>query len=627
MKYIITFFFLFSFCFSQNLQDLLDDYKNNSDLSNKTIDESIGHLRVYTQDQLIKMQYHKLSDILKELRLLNLNNNRYSTKNLSNAGFKTSVSTSVKLFINNHEVSSIYTLSPFSMWDDLPLDFISHIEVYNGNSSFSLGSEPGANYIKIYTKSPYRLNASQLKTIVSNDKSRSFGFTQSTVLENNWAYLLYAGTQKNNDEKYYKNQTIYNNSLKKYLYLTLQKDSTQLDIGYAEVLKDNYLGYSVDSIPDDGELKDRDYYISYTNSYLNDKSLKTILSYDANERKYEESNSEGILFPNFPTYYSEDLEFEKYNAYLSKNFNYKNNNLLLAVNYTHKKKKLKNRVITTSTQTLSNTKLSNFENENIYSLMIEDKYKINDKLYLTANAKFDKYIRNETLEDSFEKLLRIGSIYLPTENLGFKFFLSQSYIPPTFYYVDFANANNKNLKSQKIKYASLESVYSKDNHKISLLLSRIIANDLISFASDGYYNVPVSVIANSYNINYDYTLNNSDIIQVNFYKTNSNQAQSNSSSGGYIKYMGGYKQFDYFTSLILKKGYIFDGYEIKDGYDFSVGTSYKINKNMTLSLKAENILNKSIKTLYADHTNITAPSYFTLRDYESKYSLSFKWLF
>jgi hypothetical protein len=614
MKFIIILLLCINLIHANNLQSLLDEYKNNSDLSNNTIDENIGHLTIFTQDQLKKMQYNKLSDILKELRFLNLNNNRFGTKNLSNAGFKTSISTSVKLFINNHEVSSIYTLSPFATWDDLPLDFISHIEVYNGNSSFSVGNEPGVNYIKIYTKSPYRLNATKLETSFSNNKNRSLGITQSTTLDNNWAYLFYSGIQKKFYKKTYNNQALYNNSTKRYLYLTLQKENQEIDLAYADILKDNFIGYSIDSTPNDGELKARDYYISYTNLLLNDKSLKTSLSIDVNERKYFEENVEGILFPTLPIYYAENFKFEKYNAYIAKDFESKNNKLLVALNANIKKK----------TKDNSTEYLSDFNKESVYSFIIEDKYKINDKVYLTANAKFDKYIKEDNMKNSSENILRIGSIYMPTQNLGFKFFLAKSYIPPTFFYVDFAKTNNKNLDSQKIKYASLESVYSKDNYKISAIVSKIKASDIIALDLNGFYNVPIEVDSISYTLNYDYTFDNKDTLQLNFYKANSSQAQNDSASGGYIKYMGKYKEFDYFTSLIYKKGYQINDFVVKSGYDLSLGSSYDITKNLTFSLKAENILNKSIKTLYSNYSN---SSFFTLRDNDRTYTASIKWVF
>lgn len=79
-KNFLSLLLLNSLVFAESLDNLLEEYKISSDLSNKTIDEKIGHLTVYTQQQLQQMQYKKLSDVLKELAILNQNNNVYGVK-------------------------------------------------------------------------------------------------------------------------------------------------------------------------------------------------------------------------------------------------------------------------------------------------------------------------------------------------------------------------------------------------------------------------------------------------------------------------------------------------------------------------------------------------------------------
>lgn len=279
---------LSSLAFCESLDNLLEEYKISSDLSNKTLDEKVGHLTVYTQQQLQQMQYNKLSDILKELPILNQNNNIYGVKNLNISGFSSPISTSIRIFINDHEVSSVHTLSPFLVWDSLPLDFINHIEIYTGDSSFSLGNEPGTTFIRVYTKSPSQENGNQLTLSSSTNNEKYFGASHSEILENKWSFLVYAGNQKANDSKTYNNSILNNDSNRKYFYSTIQKDNAKIDLAYAELYKDNFIGLSKDAIPDNGDIKSKDYFISYSNAYLRDNSLKTVFSIDINERDYYE---------------------------------------------------------------------------------------------------------------------------------------------------------------------------------------------------------------------------------------------------------------------------------------------------------------------------------------------------
>lgn len=263
-KLFTSLFLLNSIVFAENLDNLLEEYKIVSDLSNKTMDEKIGHLNVYTQQQLKQMQYNKLSDILKELPILNLNNNIYGVENISIAGFNSPISTSTRVFINDHEVSSVHTLSPFLVWDSLPLDFISHIEIYTGDSSFSLGNEPGTTFVRVYTKSPLQENGNQLTVSSSTNNENYFGLSHSEILENKWSFLAYAGNQVVQDSKIYKNSKLHNDSNRKYLYSTIQKDNTKIDFAYAELQKDNFIGLSRDATPNEGDIKSKDFFVSYT---------------------------------------------------------------------------------------------------------------------------------------------------------------------------------------------------------------------------------------------------------------------------------------------------------------------------------------------------------------------------
>lgn len=283
-KTLLSLLLLNSLAFAESLDNLLEEYKISSDLSNKTIDEKVGHLTVYTQQQLQQMQYTKLSDVLKELTILNQNNNIYGVKNLSIAGFNSPISTSTRIFINDHEVSSVHTLSPFLVWDSLPLDFINHIEIYTGDSSFSLGNEPGTTFVRVYTKSPSQENGNQLTLSSSTNNEKYFGVSHSEVLENKWSFLVYAGNQNVDDSKTYKNSILHNDSDRKYFYSTIQKDNAKIDLAYAELSKDNFMGLSKDVIPDNGNIESKDYFISYSNTYLRDNSLKTVFSIDINER-------------------------------------------------------------------------------------------------------------------------------------------------------------------------------------------------------------------------------------------------------------------------------------------------------------------------------------------------------
>ena len=155
------------------------------------MDEKLGHVFIYSQKDIQLMQYHKLNDILKELPLFNLNKNRYGFLTPSLSATKAMVSGFFRVFINDHEVSSIYNQSAAFVWGDLPLDFIDHLEIYYGESSFSYGSETGIYFIRLYTKKGIKENGYEINLNGLSTGSFLESLTNSKAFENGWSHLVY----------------------------------------------------------------------------------------------------------------------------------------------------------------------------------------------------------------------------------------------------------------------------------------------------------------------------------------------------------------------------------------------------------------------------------------------------
>jgi iron complex outermembrane receptor protein len=93
MKAILLFFILlFNIALAESLDALLQEYQNTSEKSLSTLDERMGHVVIYSQQDIRRMQYNTLDDILKELPRKNLNKNRYGVNTSTLSGTSTSVS-------------------------------------------------------------------------------------------------------------------------------------------------------------------------------------------------------------------------------------------------------------------------------------------------------------------------------------------------------------------------------------------------------------------------------------------------------------------------------------------------------------------------------------------------------
>ncbi|PNV82019.1 MAG: hypothetical protein C0627_12150 [Sulfurimonas sp.] len=113
-------------------------------------------------------------------------------------------------------------------------------------------------------------------------------------------------------------------------------------------------------------------------------------------------------------------------------------------------------------------------------------------------------------------------------------------------------------------------------------------------------------------------------INLNYFTTKLSEHINNSNKGGYVKFMGEYDSLEYFTSLIYRNSYEYLGVSVGNSYNFSLGATYNISKNLSLSLKGRNLFDDSTKSLYKEG-GIGAD--FSLEDYQREITFSMKWVF
>lgn len=140
----------------------------------------------------------------------------------------------------------------------------------------------------------------------------------------------------------------------------------------------------------------------------------------------------------------------------------------------------------------------------------------------------------------------------------------------------------------------------------------------------GFINIDRTITTNGLIFDYEYSFSDRDKIKLNYYTSNLSETVNNSTKGGFIKFMGGYQKFDYFTSVIYRNGYEYLNLDIPNSFDMSLGATYHVTKDLSYSIKASNILDKSTKSLYLENFGKTN---FALDDNDRSVTLSFRWVF
>lgn len=640
LKKIFLFLFLSQILFAEDIDALLDAYQKTNEKSLQKVDEKLGHVFVYSQDEIQRMQYHKLGEILKELPHVNFNQNRFGLPSLSLAGTKTTVSGFFRFFINDQEISSMHTQSPFLTWGDLPLDFIESVEVYYGDSSFSLGNETGIYFIRIYTKEAYKQSGTELVARLFSQGSNAQSLMHAQTLENGWSYFAFVNREGINETREHKSNALRNDSKREYAYLDLSDERSSIQLGYAGVKKENYMGLALDVSSDAGKLEAEDLFVNVAHDFLDDRSLKARISLSQYERAYEEFNEEGIAmlpitahpYDTSIQHFSEDLKLTKLNFYGGKTFEIDTNKLLIALNFSEKEYKVKSR--RANQVELAEQQFYNFDKESVYSLLFQEEYRWSDTLHFVANAKIDRYERSGFFKDSTESLFRVGTIYTPFDSFGIKSFYTHTYVPPTFFNVDFAQKQNLDLEPQEYRTFTIEGVYSNEKSKLSLMYNHVRIDNFIYLTPVGFINIPHTVTTQGLALSYEYLFSDIYRLKLNYFANKLSEKANNSKEGGFIKIMGAYEDLSYFSSLIYRKGYAYDDPSqniyvgVVDAFDLSLGMRYNYSEDISLSIKGENLLEKATQSLYT-HVSFPPPSaeHFSFYDYEKRVSLSLSWRF
>lgn len=640
MKFFLVFLIFTKILFAQDLQLLLDNYKLETSnlISKKTKKESLGHIVTYTQQDLEMMNANVLKDILKTLPKISMQTNFYGVSNLTYAGNPNSTSTSMRVYIDDQEVSSVETLSPWLMYADYPLEHISHIEVYYGESTLLLGNEAAKLTVKLYTKKPYTIEGGILKNSISSFGSYSSSVVLAEELEKSSLLLMLNTTQIDKPTFKLKNGNVQNDSKNEYGYFAYRQDDYKLSGGFAQVKKDNFISLAADSALDSSQSDHKEYFIEVSKNF-NDSNGKMYLSYNHSEKNSFDKNKEGILLApiidfnsintTMPKEINEDLTFKKYDFGISNIFEFDDYSLFLAGAVKHKTYEINSRdAVYLDNSTQDNLKLSDITQETIFSLLSEYSYYLNDSNILIANLKYDKYKKNANFKDFDFLTSRIGYISSVNEKLNLKFFATKNFTPPSIREIDFATKENKDLKNEDKNILTFEINYGDEKENISLFLNYLEIKDMIilDISKAGYINYEGDFNAKGFSLSYKKYFTPHNKIDLNYYSyINSVNNYGSPRSGGTIRAYQMFGDFNFYEELIYKQKYKYNKeLKIKESFNLSLGLNYKISKDLELTFKANNILDDDMDVVY---TNYTDMSLFTLSNSTRTYTASMKWTF
>ena len=122
MRYLLLFLaFNITVFAEENFTSLLNAYKVESDLSHITKRESAGIVDVYTRSDLERMQVKTLQDVLKTIPSIHYTRTQNNLVSILEPTAAHSSLSAVRLYINDHDMSSSSFGSAFLIWGELPI--------------------------------------------------------------------------------------------------------------------------------------------------------------------------------------------------------------------------------------------------------------------------------------------------------------------------------------------------------------------------------------------------------------------------------------------------------------------------------------------------------------------------
>jgi len=564
--------------------------------------------------------------------MLPLNNflpNRYGVETLVNPGSPLTVSLVYRLYIDDHEVSSIHTLSPFLIYDHYPLDHINHVEIYYSMGAIAVSNEPAQMIIKLYTKNPERENSSKIKLIKDLKNGYGGNLIIAKKINENESFLFVA----NKDYFDYKpvnepDGKISRDTRSQSIFFKYKYYNYTFETAYNSVHRDPFTGFSIDAVPDEGKIDSVDFYIYVTAYYLEDRSLKVHLSYDNQKREYFEENKEGIFYPLTlfdPAkpfiLFNEKRTFDKHSFYVEKKFRSKKNELLTGIFIKYTKQKIEKSLHRTSDGSFSESKekyIKEFENASVY---LEDIYSLRENISLIGGCRVDRYKYYSTEHKDIIHLR--GGFSGIFDRLHIKGFLSSSYLIPSMYLLE--NAKDNRLDPIHVKVASGEISYrinSRNDISFTAQLFNakkhfIFDRNSLRFINGSEKNFHV------FSFLYRFKPDIFNSIEINYWFTNQGDTTLSPSNGGYIKTLSEFKKLQIYNELIYRAPYRPLFYDFSSSLIYSFSIKYRLPDDFMIGFRGENIFGNTPKAIRAFPVGYPA----SYSAYDRKYYISISKIF
>ena len=588
-------------CFAQestNLDYLIGEYTQKSDLSKNTKLANAGHSIIFTRDDIERMQARSLKDIVKTLPFFTYQEGRYGVPNLYSMGsFIPFSSSSVRIYIDEQEMMSGSYGSSFALLGNVELEFVDHIEIYYNTPSFEYSVESTSLLIKLHTKVPQRDKGG--KVLLTNG---SYGTNQQTSFYtdeiNNISYFAYVSNDNDKkDSLYINDEKVERDNQRKHFLGTIFNDNNHFLIDAQKTDINPLSNISLDGSSSDSNVEYDNLQMSYLNTSFDNIKLKT--SYQKGTTDFSFRDNSPFFFDmnagpinKFSSKYNEEL----FSAEADYNLKTQSNSLFLGANGRLKKVD----IVKVQYNDYYNLNKPTYSEQMINSVFVQNEYLLTDNSVISAGAKYSNIDNNGNVEDQDLGLYRIGYVYNKENFTGKLFYYHTPNLLEPYLYTSWFQ-NKLDLKPEVSDVVHSQFEYTYDKNYYSVIFGKSEQKNQIYFNTTYYYNPIYGRYEGSVdnfneeskkdfiNFDYKYDINPLNSIAFNYFTNfvKSGPLGDYEELGGFVRLLNTIDKYYIFNEITYRK----DSLDDENYFDYSAGIKYKYSDSLSLSIKGENLLN------------------------------------
>ena len=582
-----------SYTHAAELDSLLEQYKSESELSKKTKDENAGHLIVFTRDDLERMQVETLQDVLKSTRIFRYLENRIGEPDMLNMDPVLYSSKSIRIYLNDNELVMPITGSGFLLFGNMDMDFIDHVEIYEGFPSFEFAIEPATIVIKLYTKVAQRDAGSRIKGLVASHSSHKENIYTAGFTKNNIAYFAYANHKENNREtQSVENETVKRDQKINQFYASFEKDKNKIELHALTSDNDAFLGIIPYAVPQTASIKHRFLNASF-DTVSNDETLSFQASYIYSNGEYDTQYTSPVGFINPYNRFQQKNKTNTLTLLGKKKFTFDMHTLSIGLQYRHKDFMFDD----IKKDFVSVPEKQGYDREDIYSIFLEDSIYFTQYDLVGISGMIQFYDRNKEMKNESVSQLRLSYVHSKKRWIA-KTFLSRQELVPEPYMTAAVHVGNPELKPE---------VYSSATQEVSYKTKKILARTVFGYENTKRFLIPniFGVMQNSQKdldvyyaaVEFNYFFRQKDklTLQADYTKIYGTDVNEDVKHYNYlVRMLNTVGKFDIFNELVINKGFA----NLDTGYDYSAGIKYRATADFHVGIKGENIFDSGLTRKY-----------------------------